>query len=282
MAIKDILLQLTSYPEPTAGAAIEQAVRFAQAAGARIAALACEIMIRVPVTVVASALGDLRGIIAAEHHKSSANARSLIDTFESAAKKHGVAYEHYIETCENSQVPDIVTEYARLSDVTMIPLSEQVTFQRSIAETALFGSGRPTIVFPLPPRGDVSGAFETIGVAWDFSRAAARAVADALPLLKLAKTVRVVTVTEEKPIETRGSGAELARHLALHGIEVISDTELAAGRPVGRVLEDYATARRLDLLVMGGYGHSRMREFILGGATKSILANPPLPVLLSH
>ena len=86
-----------------------------------------------------------------------------------------------------SQVPDIVTEYARLSDVTMIPLSEQVTFQRSIAETALFGSGRPTIVFPLPPRGDVSGAFETIGVAWDFSRAAARAVADALPLFKLAK-----------------------------------------------------------------------------------------------
>ena len=61
-----------------------------------------------------------------------------------------------------------------------------------------------------------------------------------------------MTVTEEKPIETRGSGAELARHLALHGIEVISDTELAAGRPVGRVLEDYATARRLDLLVMGG------------------------------
>ena len=100
--------------------------------------------------------------------------------------------------------------------------------------------------------------------------------------VKLAKTVRVVTVTEEKPIGTRGSGAELARHLALHGIEVISDIELAAGRPVGRVLEDYATARRLDLLVMGGYGHSRMREFILGGATKSILANPPLLVLLSH
>ena len=68
----------------------------------------------------------------------------------------------------------------------------------------------------------------------------------------------------------------------MNGIEVISDTELAAGRPIGRVLEDYATARRLDLLVMGGYGHSRVREFILGGATKSILANLPLPVLLSH
>ena len=92
----------------------------------------------------------------------------------------------------------------------------------------------------------------------------------------------MVTVTDEKEIETRRSGAELARHLSFHGIEVAPDTEHAAGRSVGRVLEDYASARELDLLVMGAYGHSRMREFILGGATNSILNNPPLPVLLSH
>jgi nucleotide-binding universal stress UspA family protein len=282
MAFKDVLLQLTSYPEPTPVAAVDQAVAFAQASGARIAALTFEIVVHVPGTVLAPALIDIKGLIAAEHRKSIANARALIEAFESAAAKRGVAHEHFIESCENSQVPDIVTEYARLSDVTMIPVGHEASFQQFIAETVIFGSGRPTIVFPAPPKRVSSGAIDRIGVAWDFSRPAARAVADAMPLLQRAKTVRVVTVMGEKPIETRRSGAELARHLALHGIEVVSDMEHAAGRSVGRVLEDYATARELDLLVMGAYGHSRMREFILGGATNTILTNPPVPVLLSH
>ncbi|NGX97210.1 MAG: universal stress protein, partial [Candidatus Afipia apatlaquensis] len=119
-------------------------------------------------------------------------------------------------------------------------------------------------------------------VAWDFSRPAARAVADALPILERAKIVRVVTITEEKTIDTKRSSAELAKHFACHGIESVLEEEEAAGRTIGQALEDYATAHDIDLLVMGAYGHSRMRDFILGGATKSIVANPPLPVLLSH
>jgi nucleotide-binding universal stress UspA family protein len=138
------------------------------------------------------------------------------------------------------------------------------------------------IAFPATPKAGASGAFDVIGVAWDFSRPAARAVADALPLLQRAKAVRVVTVAEDKPIETRRAAPELAKHLALHGIKAELDSEHAAGRSVGQVLADYATGRKLDLLVMGAYGHSRMREFILGGATKSILTDPPTPVLLSH
>ena len=282
MAFKDVLLQLTSYPEPTPVAAVDQAVAFAQASGARIAALTFEIIVRVPGTALAPALLDIKALIAAEHRKSIANARALVAAFASAAAMRGVAHEHFIELCENSQVPDIVTEYARLSDVTMVPVGNEASFQQFIAETVIFGSGRPMIVFPAAPKRVSSGAIDRIGVAWDFSRPAARAVADAMPLLQRAKTVRVVTVMGEKPIETRRSGAELARHLALHGIEVTSDIEHAAGRSVGRVLTDYATARELDLLVMGAYGHSRMREFILGGATNSMLTNPPVPVLLSH
>ncbi len=282
MAFKDILLQLTSYPEPTPVAALDQAVAFAQASGARITALACEILVNVPGSVLAPALLDVRGLIAAEQQRSAANARALVDAFASAAERGGVAHEHFIESCENSQVPDLVTEYARLSDVTMIPVGHEASFQQFIAETAIFGSGRPTIVFPTPARRGTSGVFDCIGVAWDFSRSAARAVADAMPVLQGAKSVRLLTITEEEPVEPRRSVAELARHLALHGIEAAADTEHAAGRSVGQVLEDYATARELDLLVMGAYGHSRMREFILGGATKFILTNPPTPVLLSH
>jgi nucleotide-binding universal stress UspA family protein len=282
MAFKDVLLQLSSYPEPTPQTAVDQAVAFAKAMDARITAIACEIVVHAPGSVLAPALLDVKGIIAAEHRKSVANARALVEAFESAAKKRGVSYQPILEACENSQVPDLVTEYARLSDVTMIPLSDEADFQHFVAEAVIFGSGRPVIVFPAKLKTGASGAFDVIGVAWDFSRPAARAVADSLSLLQRAKTVRVITVAEDKPIEARHSAPELAKHLALHGIEAVLDTEHAAGRSIGQVLADYAAARQLDLLVMGAYGHSRMREFILGGATKSILNAPPTPVLLSH
>lgn len=152
---------------------------------------------------------------------------------------------------------------------------------RYLRTPALTWRGRPVLVLPeAPTRAEIS--LDVIGVAWDFSRPAARAVADALPLLQGAKTVRVVTVTNEKTIETRRSGGELARHLACHGVDVVREEEDAGGRSIGEALEAYADACKLDVLVMGAYGHSRMRDFILGGATKSIVARPPLPVLLAH
>jgi nucleotide-binding universal stress UspA family protein len=119
-------------------------------------------------------------------------------------------------------------------------------------------------------------------VAWDFSRPAARAVADALPLLQRAKTVHIVTITNEKTIDTSRSGSELARHLAYHGVQVVLEEEDARGRTISQALEAYAVARDLDILVMGAYGHSRVRDFILGGATKNMISAPPLPILLSH
>jgi nucleotide-binding universal stress UspA family protein len=119
-------------------------------------------------------------------------------------------------------------------------------------------------------------------VAWDFSRPATRAVADAMPILEKAKRVCVLTVTNEKSIDTRRSGAELAKHLARHSVEVVLDEVDAKGRSIGDVFEAHLTYRNANLLVMGAYGHSRIREFILGGATKSMLTRPPLPIFLSH
>ena len=94
--------------------------------------------------------------------------------------------------------------------------------------------------------------------------------------------MRIVTITNEKVIGTKRSGAKLAKHLARHGVNVVLDTVDAAGLSVGDVLDFYITSRNADLLVMGAYGHSRIRDFILGGATKSMIARPPLPILLSH
>jgi nucleotide-binding universal stress UspA family protein len=145
----------------------------------------------------------------------------------------------------------------------------------------MFGSGRPTLILPQKPR---SRPFElgTVAVAWDFSRAAARAVSDAMPLLEKAKRVRVVTVLNEKRLDRKHSAEELSKNLSRHGIDVVLDGVDAQGRPIGAVLEAYVASHDVDLLVMGAYGHSRLREFVLGGATNSLLSKPPLPILFSH
>ncbi len=282
MTFKDVLLQLSSYPEPTPIAAIEQAIGLAGALGAHVSALTFKIEIPNVGNVLANKLLDVPGMIAAERQKIVANTQTLIGAFESMAAKHDVPHGHIIESSTTSHLATIVTEHARMHDVTMIPIGKQADLQPYVAECVIFGSGRPTIVFPEVSKRSATLAFDVVGVAWDFSRPAARAVADALPILQLAKTVRVVTITEEKMIETRRSGTELAKHLAYHGIDVVLEEEKADGRLIGQALADYAAARELDLLVMGAYGHSRMRDFILGGATKTIVANPLLPVLLSH
>ena len=123
---------------------------------------------------------------------------------------------------------------------------------------------------------------KTVVVAWDFSRAAARAVADAIPLLEKAKEVRIVTVANEKVFDSKHSAEELAKNLSRHGIDVVLDKVDAAGRTIGEVLETHTASCRADVLVMGAYGHSRFREFILGGATRSLLSKPPIPILFSH
>lgn len=282
MAFKDILLPLRSYPEPTPPAAIEQAVGFAGTLGARISALTFRVEIPRARNALANMLLDIPSMVAAERQKSDTNARTLIEAFESMAAKRGIAHRQIVESCATSQLAAIVTEHARMHDITMVPIGKQADLQQYIAEDVLFGSGRPMIVYPEVINGGRSLSFDVVGIAWDFSRPAARAVADALPLLQRARTVRVVTVTHDKTIETRRSGAELARHLACHGVEALLEEEAAAGRPIGQVLEAYAATRHLDLLVMGAFGHSRARDFVLGGATKAIVADPPLPVLLSH
>lgn len=282
MAYRDLLLQLTGYPEPTPSAAIEQAVSLAAKLGARLTALTFEIELHVPANPFARALLDLPGMVAAERDKSILNARELAAAVERLAGRHGVSASTVIERSAAGNVPNAVTEHARLHDLTIVAVDAAGAYQQYVAESVIFGSGRPVLLVPAAPKGPAEVGLDAIGIAWDASRPAARAVADALPLLGRAKTVRVVTVENEKPLGPRRSAADLARHLACHGVEAIVETESAEGRPIGEVLQAYAGSRGLDLLVMGAYGHSRMRDFVLGGATKSIVAAPPMPVFLSH
>ena len=277
MAFKDVLLALVSYPEPTPASVITDAVSVVSACGAHIAALSCEVHIELPGHFMAGSAVGLSGVIVGEAAKSARQARDLIAAFESAAARADVSFESVLQKCRSFEVASLMVEYARLRDLTIMPEADD----RWWAEGVIFGSGRPTLILPKTPRSRPF-ALETVVVAWDFSRAAARAVSDSLPLLERAANVRVVTVLNEKQLDRKHSAEELSKNLARHGIDVTLDRIDAKGRAIGDVLEHYTASESADLLVMGAYGHSRMREFVLGGATLSLMSKPPLPILFSH
>jgi len=258
---------------------IEDAVSFASSLGSHIAAIACEAHVQVPGSFLSSSLVNVAGMAAGEAHKSRKNAEALLAAFESTAEKAGVTHERILDRCMTHEVPGVFVEYARLRDLTMVSVPE--SYDQWYAESVIFGSGKPTLVLPERPH---ATPFEinTVVVAWDFSRAAARAIADAIPILEKAKEVRIVTVVNEKAIDSKHSAEEVAKNLSRHGIDVVLEKVNAAGRLIGEILETHAAACNADILVMGAYGHSRFREFILGGATKSLLSKPPIPILFSH
>ena len=282
MAFEDILVSLTTYPERTKPSGIDDAVALAAALESRISAIACEVKVPAPASPLGSALLNVPALVSAELKKSVAAAAQELAEFQKAAEQRGVFQEVILEKCTTPEFPDLVTDYARLRDLTVVPIPDVDTVERWLAETLIFGSGRPTVVLPERPRWSKAVALNTVVVAWDFSRNSTRAVADALPLLKKAKLVCILTVNNEKVFTSGRSGAELAKYLARHGINVVLDEVDAAGRDIATVFESHLTLRDADLLVMGAYGHSRFREFVLGGATRSMLVRPPVPVFLSH
>jgi nucleotide-binding universal stress UspA family protein len=281
MTIKDILLPLTSYPTPTQKCAIESAVHLAARIGALVQAVAFEVNVQSPVGLYADPIG-VAGILAADRKKSADNAHQLLDAFEILAKAAGIAHERRLLGCRLLEIPEHLAREARFCDLAMVPLRGPDASEQDIAEQLVFGSGRPILAFPEDPNRTLPASLDNVAVAWDFSPTGARAVADALPFLRRAKQARVFTVIDDKPIDKSHSVVQLAKHLARHSVEVVSENVKSDGHAIGNVFKDYVAKHKADLLVMGAYGHSRIREFILGGATKSILLHPPTWVLLSH
>jgi nucleotide-binding universal stress UspA family protein len=280
MPIKDVLLGLTTYPDPTPSAAVAHAVAFAKAVGSKISALAVEARFQIPghIPFLSSTLVDIPGLVAGEHERSIENATALLEYFETEARTRDVLREVWRDRCLSHEVPDRIAERARYSDLTLCPILNGDT---GIAEAVIFGSGRPTLLIPAGP-GSKAINLNTALVAWDGSRTAARAVADALPLLEKVKTVRVGVMLNDKPMDKSAAGHELGKFLSYHGISVLIDEVDAGGKGAGKAIEAYVGTHNADLLVMGAFGHSRLHEFILGGATAHMLKQLPLPVLMSH
>ena len=158
----------------------------------------------------------------------------------------------------------------------------QAGLLRARPEEVTMLAGRPVLVVPF------TGHFERIStrvlVGWDASREAARAVRDAMPLLARAEAVTVLTVDAEQSPFGHGEipGADIALYLARHGVKAEVERTVSAGIGIGNTLLSRAADFEADLLVMGAYGHSRMREFVLGGASRTLLGSMTVPLLIAH
>jgi len=281
MKIKEILLALTSFPVPTQARTIENVVAVAQKLEAMVSAIAFQLDVQSLIALYGDSF-DATGLVNADSELSEANAGDLLDLFETIATKRGIPHEQKLVRSRPTDLSRYLVDEARFRDLSIVPISAEDGRARVIAEQLIFESGRPILVLPDGSEREPSASLDNIAVAWDCSRPATRAVADALPFLLQGKQVRIFTAIDDKVIRMKESGPALSRYLARHGVVSELDEVKTGGRSIGEVFNDYVTQHKIDLLVMGGYGHSRMREFILGGATKSIFANPPTWTLISH
>lgn len=183
-------------------------------------------------------------------------------------------------------LPATVALHARYVDLTVVgqpnPYEPSDGSHRDVAVTVVMTSGRPVLVVPF------AGQFPTIGervlVAWNATREAARAVNDALPLLAQARLVTILAVNPRHGINGHGDvpAADIALHLARHGVHAEAAHTVAKDIPDGEALLSYAADIGADLIVAGAYGHSRARELVFGGVTRTLLNEMTVPVLLTH
>jgi nucleotide-binding universal stress UspA family protein len=223
------------------------------------------------------ALLDLPEMIRDATQLSRSRGESLLSAAKAKAGKTGV--ETAVAKCKPAMIGDAAAQQARYLDLAVVCLEAENPTTRAIAEAVIFESGRPTILLPSARFG---GKLDHVAIAWDGSRVAARAVADARLVLDRATTVTVLTVTDEKPLREERAGERLAARLQAAGLKASFKAIEAEDCPIAQTLQQGALDCGADMLVMGGYGHSRLRDFVLGGATDGVLSDLKLPVLLSH
>ncbi len=216
-----------------------------------------------------------------EHESALARANAALAVFETKARNAGIPYYLRPLTGAPAEITATVGALAQLYDLAVVlqPEPDCHTFDNAVPREILFQSGGPVVFIPYTHK----GPFEPkhIGIAWDGSRLAARALRDAAPFLAHAQTVTIIRVNERE-IPEDVSAATLKAHLARHGTSADVVQMSAERGDIQPIILSIAADAGLDLIVMGGYGHSRLNERILGGVTRGMLQSMTVPTLMSH
>jgi nucleotide-binding universal stress UspA family protein len=274
--IKDIVVPMSV--AGTRDVAADYALSVASAFEAHVTAVAFAYEPVIPGTVMG---GIPASLIESSRAESRNAAKAAAERFEKA-QGAGVSVETRIVDATLVGAADLFGRIARRFDISVVAQAEpdRAGAQDLIIEAALFQSGRPVIVVPYVQKAGLS--LDRVLIGWDGSRTAARAIGDAMPLLAHAKAVEIVIVATERARSDEITGAAIGRHLARHGLSVDVKRIVASDTDVANTLLSHAADSAIDFMVMGGYGHSRLREWVLGGATRGILQSMTVPVLMSH
>jgi nucleotide-binding universal stress UspA family protein len=273
----DILLHLQGYPDQTAESAIDAALAVAKRLSGRISALAVELSVAyMPNQLIDNMIG-LKGIAQEAEQRSAVSCRAAIDYFHDRAAAAGLLNGVEVISADMGLEALRRAREARTFDFSIYcPTADGL--DKVLAETLILLSGRPVLVLP---RGH-DGGLERVVVAWDGSAPAASAMHEALPLLRAARSVTVVVIDGDKRVDSIAPWPHAVRHLLRHGVRAEGVTVEPKGRSIAEALEDRLKADHADLVVMGAFGHSRLREIVLGGVTEHMLSRIPTAVWLSH
>jgi nucleotide-binding universal stress UspA family protein len=274
--IKDIVVNLGLGAHDPAG---DYAISVAEGFEAHVLGIAVSYEPVIPGTVMGGVPPE---IIESQRRESDSKARAAVSRFEQAVRRAGLSGETRTLSASVSGAADQIGRIGRRFDLIVVgqPSRKGSAPDQVVDEGVLFDSGRPVIFVPYIQKTGMT--LRRVMICWDGSRAAARAVADALPFLQKAKQVEVVIVSEKPAKTDEVPGADIGQHLARHGLTVDIKHITSPDIDVPSTILSHAADSDADMLVMGGYGHSRLREFILGGTTRGLLESMTVPVLMSH
>ncbi|MFY9769533.1 MAG: universal stress protein [Xanthobacteraceae bacterium] len=275
--VKDIIVNLSVTKE---GSVVgKYAVSVAAALEAHLTGVA---FIYDPVVPISGAGYIPAEVIEIQREDNETAADAAIKSFTAATDQAGISAEPLITNASLAGAGDHFARMARRFDLAIVGQAEPEisSMEQIIGETTLFESGRPMIMVPYIQKAPFKT--DNVMICWDGSRTAARAVADAIPIIRKSGRVEIVIVASDRGKRDEIEGADIGQHLARHGLKVDVHRISGGNIDVGDALLSHAADSGADFMVMGGYGHSRLREFVLGGVTRSIFGSMTLPVLLSH
>lgn len=216
-----------------------------------------------------------------ERERALARANAALSVFEAEARNAGINYRLQPLTALPGEAAATVNASARLHDLTIVlqPESGLDTFDNIMPQEILFQSGGPVLFIPHTHKGPFEP--KRIGIAWDGSRLAARALRDAASFLSRAHAITIISINEaQEPSDA--AATTLVAHLARHGLTAQIERASAVHADIQPTMLSIAADAALDLIVMGGYGHSRFQERILGGVTRGMLQSMTVPTLMAH
>jgi len=275
--IKDLVVSLSV--GASRDAAGPYAISVAEAFGAHVAGIAFSYEPVIPPTIMGTIPASFVESQRDENDRAANDARAK---FDEAARRAGVSSESRTLSASLAGSADRFATIARRFDLAVVGQAEpeRAAPEELIVENALFSSGRPMLIVPYIQKAELT--LDRVMVCWDASRNAARAIADAMPFLKRARVIDVVIVASERIKSDEIPGADIGQHLARHDLKVEVRRIVSPDTDVASTILSHAADTAADFIVMGGYGHSRLREFILGGATRGMLQAMTLPTLMSH